>query len=234
MTATAQAPKNSWVNELTASQQTPACAFLASVWALYLHLCHLVQSGTRDCSKTSYLSPLVRQVLASPKQQSSLGWLPSPHFQGNLWHVPPHQQPTRYAKSTSSTEMRKRCKKSCLSVSCTVDPAHLWWVWSPKRSSLCSGTAWASTKEMKRRNKTSEQPNLVWTACIHYSKDGFLLVPPPYPPPQWWQQEAWHSNYRIFTLNREEGQLVGSRYLGYGIQGSMQPAETWRNRLKLL
>lgn len=85
---------------------------------------------------------------------------------------------------------------------------------------------------MKRREKKpSEQPNLVWTACIHYGKDGFLLVPPPYPPPLWWQQEVWHSNYRIFALNREEGQLVIGRCLGYGIQDFMQPAEPWRNKL---
>lgn len=172
------------------------------------------------------LTKVARQPELAPRP-------PSPR--GRLWQVPPHWQPTRYAKKHQQHRDYKEASKKlpCLSPR-TVDPVDLWWVWSPKRRSLCSGTAWASTKEMKRRNKTSEQPNLVWTACIHYGKDGFLLVPPPYPPPQWWQQEAWHSNYRIFVLNREEGQLVSGRRLGYGIQGSMQPAETWRNRLKLL
>lgn len=105
---------------------------------------------------------------------------------------------------------------------CIVHLAHLW---SPERKSLCSGITWASTKEMKRRNKTSEQPYLAWAAHMHYSKDGFLLDPPVYPPPWGWQRAFQHSNYRMFMLNREGGQPVGDKHLGYGIRRSAQPAE---------
>lgn len=104
-----------------------------------------------------------------------------------------------------------------------MDLGNLWWVWSPKRGSLCSGIAWTSTKEMKRRNKTSEQPRLAWMVRIHSGKDGFLLVPPPYPPPQ---RGSQHSNYRIFILNREGGQQTfGIWHLR--IQAASRNLEEW-------
>lgn len=116
MRATAQAPKNSCVNELTASQQTPACAFCASVWAQNLHLCHLVQLGTRDCSKTSYLSPLPRQVLASPNQQSSLDWLPSLHFQGGASATCPHTNSQQDMQKAPAAQRLERCIKKSFPV----------------------------------------------------------------------------------------------------------------------
>lgn len=192
------------------------------MWALHLCLCHHVQSGTRDCSVTSYLSPLAFTKAAEQPELSPQPQLP----EGSLCHYPPHQQPTRYAKSISSTEIRKMCQKKLPCLSPAQWTQQIFAGFEALKGVLCVLVLLEPpTKEMKRRNKTSEQPNLVWTACIHYSKDRFLLVPPPYPPPQWWQREAWHSSYRIFILNRE-GQLVGGRHLGYGIQGSMQPAET--------
>lgn len=111
MRATAKASKNSCVNELTASQQTPACAFCALVWALHLRLCHLVQSGTRDCSITSYCNPLLREVLASPKQHSSLNWLPSPYFQGEASAIFPHINSQQDMQKAPAAQRLERCVK---------------------------------------------------------------------------------------------------------------------------
>lgn len=113
----ATAPKNSCVNELTASQQTPACAFCASAWAQHLHLCHLVQSGTEIAIKPAICHPFSGRCLLHQNSRTAWTGSPAPTSRGKPLPLPPHQEPTRYAKSTSSTEIRKMCQKRlpCLS-----------------------------------------------------------------------------------------------------------------------
>lgn len=191
-------------------------AFCASLWGHCIQVCAALYSEVPETAVKPAVCHPFRENQRVPclcKVPRTRSLAPTPR--GESLPGAPSLTADKIDKKHQQRRDYKDASKKLLCLSPRmVDPAELWWVWSPKRRSLCSGNAWVSTKEMKRRNKTSEQPNLVWTACIHYGKDGFLLGPPPYPPPQWWQQEAWHSNYRIFMLNREEGQLASGRRLG--------------------